>query len=556
MRRSAALLGGILSLKKNCSSRCHALRGKRNDRLKLPKEVESSQTSLLLTEPIFHSILRDGDTTVKTLLVYPRYPETFWSFKYALKFIFKKSTNPPLGLLTVAAMLPDDWEERLIDMNVEKLKDRDIEWADLILISATTIQRKSVKEIIDRCQAKKKRVVAGGPLFTSCYQDYDHVDHLVLNEAEVTLPLFLKDLEKGKPQHLYRTDEWADIKRTPMPKWSLIKMNSYSSMSVQTSRGCPFQCDFCDIWQLYGNQPRVKDASQIIAELENLHAHKWRGTVFFVDDNFIGNKNILKREMLPAITAWMKEHKYPFLFLTQTSVNLADDEELIGLMAQAGFDTVFVGIETPDEISLAECGKRQNTNRDLVASVQKIQRYGLQVQGGFIVGFDSDTITIFERQIRFIQSSGIVTAMVGLLNALHGTTLHQRLKKENRLLEKCTGNNTDCTINFVPKMHIQTLLDGYKRIIKTIYSPDFFYARVKNFLKTYKQPKIRKARLRWHEIKAFIMSIFVLGVKEKERFHYWHLFLWSLSHRPSLAPHAVTFAIYGFHFRKVFEKIV
>ena len=493
---------------------------------------------------------------MRILLIFPQYPETFWSFKYALKFIFKKSTNPPLGLLTVAAMLPAEWENKLIDMNVEKLKDKDLQWADLVFISATTIQRKSVKEIIDRCQAKKKRIVAGGPLFTSHYKDYDNIDHLVLNEAEITLPLFLGDLEKGKPQHLYRTDEWADIKRTPTPKWSLIKMNSYSSMSVQTSRGCPFQCDFCDIWQLYGNQPRVKNSSQIIAELENLYAHKWRGTVFFVDDNFIGNKMVLKREILPSIIEWMKEHKYPFIFLTQTSVNLADDEELISLMAQAGFDTVFVGIETPDEISLAECGKRQNTNRDLIASVQKIQRHGLQVQGGFIVGFDSDTITIFERQIRFIQSSGIVTAMVGLLNALHGTTLHQRLEKENRLLKKCTGNNTDCTINFVPKMNVQTLMDGYKKIIKTIYSPDFFYARVKNFLKNYKPLKTRHSRLRLVEIKAFILSIFVLGIKEKERFHYWRLFLWSISHRPRLAPLAVTFAIYGFHFRKVFEKMV
>ncbi|OGC41914.1 B12-binding domain-containing radical SAM protein [candidate division WOR-3 bacterium RBG_13_43_14] len=493
---------------------------------------------------------------MRILMVFPQYPETFWSFKYALKFIFKKSTNPPLGLLTVAAMLPVEWEKKLVDMNVEKLKDKDLEWADLVFISATSIQRRSVNETIDRCKAKKVKIVAGGPLFTSCHNEYHNIDHLVLNEAEITLPQFLKDLHKGTPRHVYATSEWADLKKTPMPSWKLIKMNKYSSMSIQSSRGCPFQCDFCDIWQLYGNRPRVKSTHQIIAELENLYAQKWRGTVFFVDDNFIGNKELLKREILPAITEWMKEHKYPFIFLTQTSVNLADDEELITLMARAGFDTVFVGIETPDELSLAECGKRQNINRDLVASVQKIQRLGLQVQGGFIVGFDSDTITIFERQIRFIQSSGIVTAMVGLLNALHGTRLHQRLEKENRLLKNCTGNNTDCTINFIPKMQHQTLMNGYKKILKTIYSPDFFYARVKNFLKNYKPLRTKQSRLHLYEIRAFIMSIFVLGVREKERFHYWRLFLWSVCHRPRLTPLAVTFAIYGFHFRKVFERMV
>jgi radical SAM superfamily enzyme YgiQ (UPF0313 family) len=492
---------------------------------------------------------------MKILLVYPRNPDTFWSFKHALRFIFKKATNPPLGLLTAAAMLPDEWEKRLIDMNVRNLNDRDIEWADFVFISAATIQKDSVDEVITRCKAKGVKIVAGGPLFTSSYDEYEHVDYLVLNEAEITLPQFLDDLRKGKLKHIYTSPEWADLTNTPLPDWKLLNIKKYASMSIQYSRGCPFDCDFCDIPLLYGHRPRIKDKQQVIAELQNLYDRGWRGVVFFVDDNFIGNKRGLKSEVLPAIAEWMERMKYPFTFLTQSSVNLADDEELMNLMVKANFNTVFVGIETPDEESLAECGKLQNKNRNLVECVKKIQRFGLQVQGGFIVGFDSDPLTIFERQIRFIQNSGIVTAMVGLLSAVRGTKLYQRLKGENRLLTEATGDNTDCSINFVPKMQYATLLEGYRNIVKTIYAPDQFYARVKRFLENYKPLHNSLGRLSMSEVKAFIMSIFVLGIRGKERFHYWRLFLWSVFSRPRLAPLAVTFAIYGYHFRKVFEKI-
>jgi radical SAM superfamily enzyme YgiQ (UPF0313 family) len=306
---------------------------------------------------------------------------------------------------------------------------------------------------------------------------------------------------------------------------------------------------------LYGHKPRVKEKAQVINELESLYIQGWRGVVFFVDDNFIGNKRSLKRDVLPAVAEWMEERKHPFTFHTQASVNLADDEELMTLMVHAGFNNVFVGIETPDEESLAECGKIQNRGRNLVKAVKKIQRFGLQVQGGFIVGFDNDPHTIFERQIKFIQNSGIVTAMVGLLNAVRGTKLYQRLHSENRLLTEATGDNTDCSINFIPKMQYATLMEGYRKIVRTIYAPDQFYARVKEFLENYRPLRSGLGRLSLSEVKAFIMSIFVLGIKEKERFHYWRLFLWSVFSRPRLAPLAVTFAIYGFHFRKVFERL-
>lgn len=491
---------------------------------------------------------------MKILLVYPKNPDTFWSFKHALRFIFKKSTNPPLGLLTVASMVPPDWEKRLVDMNVNALKDSDIEWADYVFISAATIQKKSVDQVIARCKAMNIKVVAGGPLFTSLHDEYGHVDHLVLNEAEITLPWFVSDVLRGVPAQKYTSPEWADLGDTPVPAWDLVKMKKYASMSIQYSRGCPFDCDFCDIPLLYGHRPRIKNKLQVITELESLYEHGWRGVVFFVDDNFIGNKRSLKAEVLPAVVEWMKKMKYPFTFLTQASVNLADDEELMSMMVQAGFNTVFIGIETPDEESLAECGKFQNKNRDLVACVEKIQQFGLQVQGGFIVGFDSDTRTIFERQIQFIQKSGIVTAMVGLLNAVRGTKLYQRLHSEDRLLTEATGDNTDFSINFIPKMRQAALMEGYRNIVKTIYAPDQFYARVKKFLENYKPLPNGLGRLSMSEIKAFIMSIFVLGVKEKERFHYWRLFFWSVFSRPRLTPLAVTFAIYGYHFRKVFER--
>ncbi len=488
------------------------------------------------------------------LLVFPEYPETFWSFKHALKFVFKKSTNPPLGLLTVAAMLPKDWNKKLVDMNVKKLKDRELRWADYVFISGISIQQKSVKEVIARCQTLGIRTVAGGPLFTSGYKDFPGVDHFVLNEAEHTLAPFIEDLKNGCAKAIYTSNEWADLTQTPVPQWNLIRMRHYASMNIQYSRGCPFNCDFCDITLLYGKRCRTKHPDQVIRELDAIYDQGWRGSVFFVDDNFIGNRKKLKQEVLPRIQAWMKQKKHPFGLFTQTSIDLADDEELMQRMREAGFETVFVGIETPNELSLTECTKSQNKNRDLIACVHKIQRFGFQVQAGFIVGFDSDPLTIFESQINFIQKSGIITAMVGLLNALNGTQLYQRMKSENRLLNNGSGDNTDFSMNFVPKMKMETLMDGYRLIIKKIYSPKYFYARVKTYLKDYQSMKIRPMRFKPIMFITFLRSIFRLGIIGRERFQYWKLLSWSLFRRPSTFPLAVTFSIYGFHYRKVFQK--
>jgi radical SAM superfamily enzyme YgiQ (UPF0313 family) len=347
------------------------------------------------------------------------------------------------------------------------------------------------------------------------------------------------------------------MRKTPIPLWRLINVNHYASINIQYSRGCPFNCEFCDITLLCGRAPRTKDKDQIIRELESVHATGFRGQIFFVDDNFIGNKNKLKEELLPAVIEWMKRKKYPFSFNTQASIELSDHKDLMDLMVRAGFDVVFIGIETPNEQSLSECNKFQNRNRDLLASVRNIQESGLEVQGGFIVGFDNDPLTIFDAQIRFIQKSGVVTAMVGLLNALPRTQLYDRLKKEHRLLKDYTsGNNTDFSTNFIPKMDYDLLINGYKRVLGTLYSPRHYYARVRTFLRTYIPPKKkRKAfRFRPHYFGAFFRSIVVLGFIGKERFHYWRLLFWTMFSHPRLLPQAVTLSIYGFHFRKVFEK--
>jgi radical SAM superfamily enzyme YgiQ (UPF0313 family) len=485
---------------------------------------------------------------MNVLLVYPEFPDTFWSFKHALKFIHRRASLPPLGLLTVAAMLPPDWGKRLVDLNVRELNEKDVRWADMVFLSAMIVQRESARAVIERCRAAGKKIVAGGPLFTSEHAQFPGVDHFVLNEAEVTLPEFLRDLDQGTARPVYTAVEFPDIRQTPVPLWELADLRRYASMCVQYSRGCPFDCEFCDVTTKFGHRPRTKTAAQIIAELDGLHRAGWHGQVFFVDDNLIGNKRALKTELLPALIEWQKQRRGIPLY-TEASINLADDEELMRLMAEAGFDMVFIGIETPDDAGLAECNKRQNQGRDLVADVKRIQRAGLQVQGGFIVGFDSDTPTIFRRQIEFIQKSGIVTAMVGMLTALPDTKLYARLKREGRLLGASTGNNVDGTTNFSPCMKMEALREGYRSILKHIYAPGPYYQRIRTLLREYKRPQF-SVSLNWRYLLAFAHSSLRLGVIGRERFQYWRLLIWTFFHRPTLLPTAVTLSIYGHHFRK------
>jgi radical SAM superfamily enzyme YgiQ (UPF0313 family) len=489
---------------------------------------------------------------MKVLFIYPEYPDTFWSFKHVLKFISKKAAFPPLGLLTVGAMLPDEWQKKLVDLNVGSLKDEHIEWADMVFLSAMIVQKKSAQEIIDRCRAHGKKIVAGGPAFTTQHEDFTGVDHFVLNEAEVTLPLFLEDLEKGRLRHIYTSDRRPDVASTPVPLWSLINTRNYATMAIQYSRGCPYNCEFCDIVIMNGRTPRGKTQEQMKKEFQALYDTGWRKSVFIVDDNFIGNKGEVKK-MLPALLEWQKEHKYPFTLLTEASTDLANDEVLMQLMSRANFFKVFLGLETPDKESLKECGKFQNTSRDLVKAVHTIHRHGMQVMGGFIVGFDNDTEKIFDAQINFIQKIGVVTAMVGMLTALPQTRLWHRLKEEGRLLGDATGENTDGVLNFMPRMGMDSLNEGYRKILASIYAPKQYYQRINTFLENYRPTVI--SRIQKEDIIAFVRSAWRIGILSRARFHYWKLLLKTFAKKRVALPIAVELAIYGLHYEKITRRI-
>jgi radical SAM superfamily enzyme YgiQ (UPF0313 family) len=492
--------------------------------------------------------------SMNALLVYPQFPDTFWGYRHALKFIGKRAVLPPLGLVTIAAMLSPQFQVRLVDTNVQELTNKDLAWADCVFISAMNIQHKSSRQIISRCKKSGLRVVAGGPLFTTNHESFQSVDHLVLNEAELTLPAFLEDLDRGTPGRIYSSDQFANMRQTPVPRWELLNLKRYANMSVQFSRGCPFQCDFCNVTALLGHQVRTKSSQQIIAELDALYSQGWREDVFFVDDNFIGNKSLLKSDLLPELIQWRKDKKELY-FYTEASINLADDEELMKLMVEAGFHSVFIGIETPEKVSLAECGKRQNENRNLVEDVKRIQRSGLEVQGGFIVGFDNDQQSVFQKQIDFIQQSGIVTAMIGILQAIPGTRLYERLKTEKRISGDFSGDNADGTTNIVPLMGIDTLRDGYTRMLQTIYSPKMFYQRIRTFLSEYRLTG-RHTMLHLSHLIAFLRSVFQFGFLSKGRLHYWKLLLWSLCKRTGNFWNVISLSILGYHYRKICDSHV
>jgi radical SAM superfamily enzyme YgiQ (UPF0313 family) len=490
--------------------------------------------------------------TKNILLVYPEYSNTFWSFDNLLKILGKKAAFPPLGLLTVSKMLPRNWNRKLIDINIENLNDSHINWADFVFVSAMIVQKESAVKVIKKVKELNKPVVAGGPLFTTGWEDFPEVDHFFLGESENTINDFIEDVKNDDIKKFYKCENFPDIKNTPAPDWGVINIHRYHSMCIQFSRGCPFNCEFCDVVILNGRNPRTKSKEQITSELDTLYDKGWRGGVFFVDDNLIGNKKKLKREILPAIIDWQQKKKYPFSFNTQVSINLADDDKLISLLIDSGFTTVFVGIETPDENSLEECGKYHNKNRDMMASVKKLQNFGLEVQGGFIVGFDSDTTSIFQRQIEFIQNSGIVTAMVGLLTALPKTRLHQRLSESKRITRKSSANNTLLsTLNFIPKMDIKVLTSGYQKILHTIYGPKDYYERIKTFLREFKPPKRKSQRLRFFHIKALFSSFWMLGLKNRGRRYFWKLMIWVLVKYPGLFPYAVGYSLAGVHFRSL-----
>ncbi len=486
---------------------------------------------------------------MNVLLIYPRNPDTFWSFKHVLKFVSKKCAFPPLGLLTVAAMLPREWSLRLVDLNVDALSDEALRAADYVFMSGMIVHRESAHEIAARCAALSKIVVAGGPLFTTGYRDFPEIPHFVLGEAEGVMAELVADMERGALRALYRGNGWPSVCTTPVPRWDLVDLDAYVTMPVQFSRGCPFDCEFCDIVVMNGRVPRTKEPAQVVRELEALRRAGWKDRVFIVDDNFIGHRK-KARELLEALIEWRESVDTTMGFLTEASVNLADHPELSELMVRAGFKKVFLGIETPEAASLAECNKSQNRKRDLAEAVATLQRAGLEVMGGFIVGFDSDPRDIFARQFEFIQRAGVVTAMVGLLTALPETALYKRLAREGRILAETCGNNTDAVLNFVTRLERDLLIRGYRDLMRRLYSPTNYYPRIRAFLRTF-EPGGPRSRLSKADLKAFFKSLWLLGVWHRGRGRYWMLLASTLLANPRKVPAAIELSILGYHFRKV-----
>ena len=453
------------------------------------------------------------------LLVYPRNPDSFWSFKHVLKFVSRKSAFPPLGLLTVAAMLPRAWNLRLVDLNVRPLADGDIRWADYVFLSGMIVHKVSAHEIAARCAALGKSVVAGGPLFTTGHAEFPEIRHFVLGEAENLAARLAADIERGVLEPFYpapqRPAQWPDIRGTPVP--------------------------------------RTKEPAQVVRELEALRERGWRDMVFIVDDNFIGNRK-RTRELLRELVGWRARTNPTMGFFTEASVNLADDAELCELMVQAGFKKVFLGIETPSPAGLEECNKRQNQARDLGDAVRTIQRAGMEVMGGFIVGFDSDPMDIFRRQFEFIQRAGVVTAMVGLLSALPQTALYRRLAAEGRILSETCGNNTDAAINFATRLDPEFLRSGYRELMRRLYEPANYYRRIRTFLRSYR-PRGPSARLSGADVRAFLRSLWVLGIRHAGRGPFWLLLWTTLLASPRKFRAAMELSILGHHFRRVANSL-
>ena len=482
---------------------------------------------------------------MKVLMVYPEFPDTFWSFKHALPFQGKRSAYPPLGMLTVAAMLPASWEKRAVDLNVRPLKDSDLAWADVVFLSGMMVQGPSMRKVIARAKARGLPTVVGGPIASTQDPNIADVDHVVEGEAEELISILAKDLESGSARKHYKAAVLPDLTQVPLPNLSLVDLWKYSAMAVQYSRGCPFTCEFCDIIEIYGRKPRTKTPEQVLAELNQIYEMGWRGRLFLVDDNFIGNKKNVKK-LLPELVRWNRDRDYPFSFLTEASLNLAEDKELLEYMRDAHFNGVFMGIETPVPESLKETTKFQNLRKDLLESVKLVQSYGMEVMAGFIVGFDNDPPDVFERQIQFIREAAIPISMVGLLSALPNTQLWRRLKAEGRLLKESLGSNTLVDMNFIPRMDTQELLDGYRRILETIYYPHEYFNRVLAFLSQLGTPT--RTPIVFADVVAVARSLWRQGLRSDYRKEYWKFLAQAMRRHRQHLDKAITLAIMGHHF--------
>ncbi len=495
---------------------------------------------------------------MKILLVYPEMPDTFFLFKHFTKVVGRKASFPPLGLLTVAAMLPVEWDLKLIDTNVTELKDNDILWADMVFISAMNTQAKSTIEIIDRCKLLGATIVAGGPLFTHEYIRFPKVDYFILNEAEITLPPFLNDLKNNMAIRIYNSKEFADVHETPIPKWELINPGDYSYSIVQYSRGCPYFCDFCDVTALFGRRPRVKTAEQIIAELEAILKHGNPDMILFADDNLIGNKGMLKKDLLPKLIEWRDKNKFAPGFDTQVTINLSDDEELMQLMLESGFRRLFIGIETLEDDALMQMKKRQNARRDLLDTVRNLQARGFILVGAFILGLDTDTPSVFQNIIDFINESGLVMVSINLLKAPIGTELYDKMKEQNRLISNLDFDEN--MSNMIHKMDKEVLAKGYKSVIENIYSGESVIHRTKVFFSDKRPIKVKngiKRRISLAEVFHGLRVFYFLGIKDNNRRYLWRTFYWLfLNKKLKYSDHALFFMAMLYQYKMMRGKFI
>src|SRR4028119_1204311 len=460
---------------------------------------------------------------MRVLLVYPLFPKTFWSYEKILELVDRKVLLPPLGLVTVAAILPQEWEFKLVDRNVGNVTEADWAWADLVILSAMIVQKEDFLNQIQEAKRRGKAVAVGGPYPTALPHEAtaSGADCLILDEGEITLPLFVEAIERGETSGIFRSGgERPAVTQTPIPRFDLLEFDAYSEMSVQFSRGCPFQCEFCDIIVLYGRKPRTKDPGQLLAELERLYELGWRRSIFMVDDNFIGNKRNVKL-FLKELKPWMVEHGYPFSFATEASVDLAKDQEMLDMMVACNFGAVFLGIETPDEESLALTQKFQNTRDSLSDAVHTITRSGLRVMAGFIIGFDGEKAGAGDRVVQFVEKTAIPTAIFSMLQALPDTALWHRLEKEGRLRGKSGNINQTTLMNFVPTRPLEEITKEYIDAFWNLYDPERFLDRTYRHFRILGQAKYpdkgkrSKKKLNWVVIRALLTICWRQGVIRK-----------------------------------------
>jgi radical SAM superfamily enzyme YgiQ (UPF0313 family) len=489
---------------------------------------------------------------MKVLLIYPIFPPTFWSYEKILELVNRKVLLPPLGLVTVAAILPQKWDFKLVDRNIRPATEDEWEWADIVIMSAMIVQKQDLLSQIREAKRRGKLVAVGGPYATSVPEEVESAgaDFLILDEGEITLPMFVEAIERGDKKGILRTTEKPDVTTTPIPRYDLLEFDQYDSMSVQFSRGCPFQCEFCDIIVLYGRKPRTKTPAQLLAELEYLYELGWRRGVFMVDDNFIGNKRNVKL-LLKELKVWQAEHQYPFRFNTEASVDLADDQELMDLMVECYFDAVFLGIETPDEESLALTKKYQNTRNSLADSVDKIIRTGLRPMAGFIIGFDGEKKGAGDRIVRFAELTAIPTTTFAMLQALPNTALWHRLNRENRLIKEKEGTiNQTTLINFIPTRPLEDIANEYVEAFWELYDPHKYLDRIYRCFLKLGAPKCNTpAKLpQWIEVKALAIVIWRQGIKRDTRWKFWRNLFGIIKNNPGVWEHYLTLCAHNEHF--------